>query len=65
MGDMANYYNEYMDHEPDPAPVVCKHCGAKLLYWEQDCNDGRFFLVTNEGRVHLCNPLRAYRRKFG
>lgn len=68
MGKMSGYYVEFDEFdeykEDEPKKIICKLCGRNNLYWYESKTDGRWFLVENN-KAHQCNPLAAYRKKFG
>ena len=53
MGDIADYYNEYYDHEDEEPPAItCKYCGTDNLEWHEI--QGVWRLYDCDGNKHIC-----------
>jgi hypothetical protein len=66
MGEMADFTLDYMDDEEtlyDYGGVLsCRYCKRSGFHWDKT-PEGRWRLVTETGKVHVCKAYRPENAK--
>ena len=63
MGLFRDFYEPDPRDYEEPLGVVCKHCGARQLWWFPE-KRGRYLLKNPDGSQHNCQRVPAAPDEF-
>ena len=63
LDEWEDNYEGYDDYGGSSQVKTCRLCGESWLHWM--IHEGRWRLFDNNNKLHVCNLISDYRKKFG